>query len=58
MDLIILVLVASVIGFLVYLITEKIPMDPMFKMSIRLLALIVLVLWIFSRFGFKIPNVM
>ena len=58
MDLIVLVLVLAVIGFLVWLITTKIPMDPMFKLAIQIVVLIVLILWLLRRFGGGIPNVM
>lgn len=57
MDLIILVLVLAVIGFLVWLITTKIPMPPYWGTAIQVLALIVIVLYILSRFG-NLPNVM
>jgi len=58
MDLIMLVLVLSVIGFLVWLITTKIPMDPTFRLAIQIIVLIVIVLWLLRRFGGGIPNVM
>ena len=57
MDLILLVLVLAVIGFVVWLITTRIPMDPMFKNVIYIVVLIVLVLWLLRRFG-GLPNVM
>lgn len=58
MDLIILVLVLALIGFFVYLITTKIPMDPMFKLMIQIVIVVVVVLWLLKRFGASIPNVM
>ena len=58
MDLIVLVLVLAVIGFIVWLITTKIPMDPIFKTIIYVVVAIVLVLWVLRRFGGGIPNVM
>ena len=58
MDLIILVLVVALVGFLVYLITTKIPMPPYWAMAIQILALIVIILFLLRRFGSGIPNVM
>lgn len=58
MDLILLVLVLAVIGFLVWLITTKIPMDPFFRTIIYVVVAIVLVLWVLRRFGGGIPNLM
>ncbi len=58
MDLIITVLGIAFIGFLVWLITEKIPMDHMFRIVIYVVATIVMVLWLISRFGGAVPNVM
>ena len=57
MDLIVLVLVLALVGFLVWLITTKIPMDPMFKLAIQIIALIVIILYVPRRFG-GLPNVM
>jgi hypothetical protein len=57
MDLVILVLVLSLIGFLVYIITTKIPMDPMFRLAIQIIVLIVVILYVVRRFG-GLPNVM
>jgi len=58
MDLIILVLVVALIGFLVWLITTRIPMPPYWALAIQILALIVIVLFLLRRFGGGIPNVM
>ena len=57
MDLIVLVLVVSIIGFLVWLITSKIPMDPTIKMVIQVAAVIIIILYILTRFV-NLPNVM
>jgi hypothetical protein len=57
-DLIVLVLVVALVGFLVYLITTKIPMPPYWAMAIQILALIVIILFLLRRFGGGIPNVM
>lgn len=56
MDLIVLVLALALIGFLVYLITTKIPMDPMFKIAIQIIVLIAIVLYLLRRF--QLPNVL
>ena len=58
MDLVILVLVVALIGFLVWLITTKVPMPPYWAGAIQVLALIVIVLYLISRFGANLPNVM
>ena len=58
MDLLMLVLVLAIIGFFVWLITTKIPMDPMFKTAIHILVLVVVVLWLLRRLGANIPNVL
>ena len=58
MDLIILILGIAVIGFFVWLIAEKIPMDPIFKIVIYVVAAVALIYWIGRHFGGAIPNVM
>ena len=58
MDLIMLVLVLAVVGFIVWLITTRIPMPPMFQTIIYVVVAIVLILWLLRRFGAGIPNVM
>jgi len=57
-DLIMLVLVLAVVGFIVWLITTRIPMPPIFQTVIYIVVAIVLVLWLLRRFGGAIPNVM
>lgn len=57
MDLVMLVLVVALIGFLVYIITTKVPMPPGWATTIQLLALIVLILWVLSHFV-HLPNVL
>ena len=57
MDLIILVLVCCLIGFLVWLLTTYIPMPPRWAQFIQVVALIVLVLYIITRL-FNLPNVL
>jgi hypothetical protein len=46
MDLIILVLIVALIGFLVYLITTRIPMPPGWASAQQIVALIVIVLYL------------
>jgi hypothetical protein len=58
MDLIMLVLVLALVGFFVYLITTKIPMDPMFRLAIQIIVVIVVVLYLIRRFGGGIPNLL
>jgi len=57
MDLIILVLVVALIGFLVWVITTKVPMPPGWAMAIQVLALVVIILYILTRFV-SLPNVL
>ena len=58
MDLILLVIVAAVIGFLVWLITTKVPMPPYWATAIQIVALILIVLWLLGRIGVRLPNVL
>ena len=56
MDLIVLVLIVALIGFLVYIITTKIPMPPGWATALQVVALIVIVLYLLSHFV-ALPNV-
>ena len=58
MDLVVLVLVLAIIGFLVWLITTKIPMDPMFKLAIQIIVVIVVIFFVLRQLGVVLPNVM
>jgi hypothetical protein len=57
MDLVILILVIALIGWLVYIITTKVPMPTGWATTLQVLALIVLVLWLLSHFV-ALPNVL
>jgi FtsH-binding integral membrane protein len=57
MDLVILVLVVALIGFLVFVITTKIPMPPGWAMAIQVGALVVIILYLLTRFV-NLPNVL
>lgn len=57
MDLLILVLVCCLIGFVVWLATTKIPMPDGWARAIQVFALIVLVLYVLTRLV-TIPNVL
>ncbi len=57
MDLIILVVVLVAIGFLVWLLTTKVPMPPGWATAIQVVALIVIVFYVLTRF-MKLPNVL
>lgn len=57
MDLILLVLVVALIGFIVYVLTTKIPMPPGWAVAIQVLALIVILLFLITRFV-NLPNVL
>jgi len=58
MDLIILLLVIAVIGFLVYLIITYIPMPDIFKTAITILAVVFIIIFLIRSLGVAIPNVM
>ena len=57
MDLILLVLVLVVIGFVIWLLTTQIPMPPTWAKAIQLLALLVIILYLVTRF-LNLPNVL
>lgn len=57
MDLIILVLVLCLVGFVVYLLTTVIPMPPQWAKAIQVVALIVLILYLVTRLV-RIPNIL
>ena len=56
MDLILLVLVVALIGFLVWVLTTRIPMPPMWATAIQILALIAVILFLLTRF--PLPNIL
>lgn len=56
MDLILLVLGLAAVGFLVWLLTTKVPMDPVFRYLIYAVVVLAVVLWLLRRFGGTIPN--
>lgn len=58
MDLILLVLVLALVGFLVHFITTRIPMDATFRLAIQIIVVIAVVLFLLRRFGAGIPNVL
>ena len=57
MDLVILVLVVALIGFLVWLITTKVPMPSGWATTIQVVALVLVVVWLISHF-LAVPNVL
>ena len=57
MDLILLVVVCVVIGFLVWLLTTKVPMPPGWATALQVLTLVVLVIYVLTRFV-HLPNVL
>ncbi len=57
MDLIILVLVLALVGFLVWVLTTKIPMPPAWATTIQVIALVAMVLWALTHFV-KLPNLL
>jgi hypothetical protein len=56
-DLIVLVLVVVLIGFIVYVVTTQVPMPPGWARAIQVLALIVLLLYVLTRLV-HLPNVL
>ena len=56
MDLIVLVLIVALIGWIVYVITTRIPMDPSLRLIIQIIALIVLALYLLRRIA--LPNLL
>lgn len=58
MDLIILVLILSVIGFAVWLFTTQIPMPPIFKTVIYFVCAIALILFLLREFAGSMPNIL
>jgi hypothetical protein len=57
MDLVILVLVVALIGFLIYIITTKVPMPTGWATTLQVLALVVVVVWLLAHFVY-VPNVL
>jgi hypothetical protein len=57
MDLLVLVIVLCIIGFVIYLLTTYIPMPPQWAKAIQVIALVILLLYLVTQF-IHIPNVM
>jgi len=51
MSLVSLIIILIVIGFLLWLLNAKIPMDPTIKNIINVVIIIAVVLWLLSAFG-------
>ena len=58
MDLVMLILVIALVGFLVYLITAYIPMPPIFKTAIQIIVVVALILYLIQRFAGGVPNLL
>lgn len=58
MDLLMLLFVIGLLGLGVYLIKRFIPMDPIFHTAINIIAVIVILLYLFRVFGGSVPNVL
>ncbi len=58
MDLIMLVLGLVLIGFLVWLLTTLVPLPPNWAKAIQVVALVLMILYLFSRVSLGIPNVL
>jgi hypothetical protein len=57
MDLILLVLVLAIVGFVIWLITTQIPMPANWARAIQIFALVVIVIYLITRF-LNLPNVL
>ena len=58
MDLVMLVLVLAVVGFIIHLILTYVPMPPIFRTVIIIVVVIVLILFLLRKFGSGIPNIL
>lgn len=58
MDLILLVLGLALAGFLVWLITTYIPMEPIFKTIIYCVVAVALLFFVIRQFAGHVPNVL
>lgn len=56
--LITLVLVLALVGFVLWLILTKIPMDPTMKVIIQVVIVVVVVLWLLGKMGAGVPNLL
>lgn len=55
MDLIVLLVVVVLVGFLTYMLTTKVPMPPYWATTIQIAVLILVIIVIFTRY-IKLPN--
>ena len=58
MDLLTILFVLALIGCGAWFIAEFIPMDPPFKTGIKVIAAVVMILYLFRTFGSSIPDVL
>ena len=58
MDLIWLILGIALLRLLVWAITTYIPMEPIFKTIIYIVAAIAMILWLVRHFAHNVPNVL
>jgi hypothetical protein len=58
MDLIVLVLVLVLIGFVVYLLTTIVPMPPYWAKAIQIVALLLMLLFLLRHLGVAVPNLL
>ena len=58
MDLLMLILYIAIIGFIVWLITTKIPMGPIFRLIIYVIVAVAAVLFLLRHFAGTVPNVL
>lgn len=58
MDLILLVLVLCLVGFIVWLLTTRIPMPPGWANAIQTIAFVLLILYLIVRLAPALPHVL
>lgn len=57
-SLVVLILVLALVGFLLWLITTKIPMDPTIRVVIQVIVIVLVVLWLLGQItgGVRLPS--
>lgn len=58
MDLVWLVLGLSLVGFALWFIQQKIPMDPYIKILIQVVIVVAVIYFFIKKFGGDVPNVL
>lgn len=58
MDLILLILLLALVGFVLHLILSHIPMPSEWATTLKIFAVVLLVVYLLKRLGFALPNVL